>query len=75
MSSATMDPTEELLADAAGGLDTSNELEASQHPGGTAYGLAGGAPSVTPAPASTARPRSIAFTPTAMEIGQQQQQQ
>jgi hypothetical protein len=75
-----MNPTEEpgqqdLLADAAGGLDTSNELEASQHPGGTAYGLVAGATSVTPAPASAARPRSIEFTPTTAEIGQQQQQQ
>ena len=80
MPSATMNPTEEpgqqdLLADAAGGLDTSNELEASQHPGGTAYGLVAGATSVTPAPASAARPRSIEFTPTTAEIGQQQQQQ
>ena len=35
----------------------------------------GGAMSVTPAPTSTACPRSIAFTQTAVEIGQQQQQQ
>ena len=80
MPSVTIDPLAEseqqdLLVDAAGGLDTSSELEASQHPGGTAYDLAGGATSVTPAPAFTARPRYITFTPTAAEIGQQQQQQ